>query len=300
LQGKHITISEVGPRDGFQNVKELIPFEVKTKIIDLLVDAGVSRIQAASFVNPKYVPQMADSAKVSEYALSKYKNRVDLFALVPNMRGADAAVSCGYEEITFVLSASDTHNKENTGKTTSQALEELKLIRNKYKNIKLDLDISTAFHCVFEGETDEEKLFHIISRASDIGVDCIDLCDTTGGAYPKKVKRVVSRALEEYKNMDFEVHMHDTWNMGMLNTYEAISCGITSAQAALSGLGGCPFAPGAAGNTATEDLVFMLMREGIETGIDFEKLMDASQYQMRNINGNFSGHQIASRTEKCV
>ncbi len=286
-----IRLIEVGPRDGFQNICEFIPTEVKLNIIDMLVQAGVKNIMVTSFVSPRAIPQMQDAEEVAKTCLERYSG-LHLSALVPNLRGAQNAVAAGLRELTVVISVSEAHNKANVNRTTEESFEDLKKILEACPDAEVTLDLATVFGCPFMGEVKLDQVRAAVQRAYDLGIRSIDLCDTIGVAYPTQVREYVTAMLREYPDVMFGVHIHDTRNMGIANTLAAIESGITTAQAALGGLGGCPFAPGASGNTSSEDLVYMLNHMGYETGISFEKLLAAARYTYDHVDGNYSGHHI--------
>lgn len=294
-----IKVVEIGPRDGFQSVKEFIPTEIKLKIIDGLVEAGYKKIQMGSFVSPKAIPQMRDGETVAKTVLEKY-SEVDFFALVPNLYGAKAAAKAGLKEITPVISLSESHNMANVKRTKEQSLEEIKKIREELPDMKVTQDIATVFGCPFEGEMSLDALTELVGTLRDMGVHAFTLCDTVGMAYPTLVKEVFCAMKNTFPEDEFNVHIHDTRNMGLLNSYIALENGADSVQAAVGGLGGCPFAPGASGNTSSEDLVYMLNKCGYDTGIDFDKLLETAKYTKSVINGNFSGHHINIPENPCV
>lgn len=296
---KKVKVVEIGPRDGFQNVKEFIPTETKLEIIDGLVKAGFKKIQTTSFVSEKAIPQMKDASTVARTVLEKYPY-VDFFALVPNFYGAKAAVECGMKEITPVMSLSVSHNQANVKRNHEQSLEELKRIRQEFPDIKITQDIATVFGCPFEGEMSIESLLELINKIKNIGINAFTLCDTIGVAYPALVEEVLKAVKKEFPRDEFGIHIHDTRNMGILNSYVAILNGADSVQAAIGGLGGCPFAPGASGNTSSEDLIYMLNKNGYDTGIDFDKLLLTAKFAKEKINGNFSGHHIDIPEKPCV
>ncbi|PKM70228.1 MAG: hydroxymethylglutaryl-CoA lyase, partial [Firmicutes bacterium HGW-Firmicutes-18] len=290
-KSKRITISEIAPRDGFQSVKEWIDTDLKLEIIDRIVDSGVKRIQITSFVNAKAIPQMKDAVELTQRVIEKY-NDLSLFALVPNYHGVQTAFKSKINEVSYVISVSESHNKANVNKTIIESIEELKRIRNDFPNMIINLDAATSFGCPFEGETPLENTMDLVKKAIEIGVDSVDICDTIGVAYPKQVEILTKMLLKEFLNTKFEIHIHDTRNMGILNTFTALQNGITSVQTSLGGLGGCPFAPGASGNTSTEDLIYMLTKNGFETDIDFNKILSAAKFLRKNVEGNYSGHHI--------
>lgn len=286
-----IQIFEVGPRDGFQNICDYIPVETKLKIIDKLVDAGIQHMQITSFVSPKAILQMRDAKEIVEICLKKYPT-LDLFALVPNLRGAQMAYETGLKKVTNVISLSESHNRANINRSREQSLEELERILHTYPQLEVCVDIATVFGCPFEGDLGIVALLDFLQNLYEKGIRLFNLCDTIGVAHPKQVREIIKKVLEIYPDCTFQIHIHDTRNMGMVNTLAAIECGITEVQSTLGGLGGCPFAPGASGNTATEDLVYMLEKMGYETNINFQKLLDLSKWQTTIIQGNYSGHHI--------
>lgn len=294
-----VKVVEIGPRDGFQNVKEFIPTEKKLQIIDGLVQAGFQKIQITSFVSEKAIPQMKDAAVIAESVLKLYPE-IDAFALVPNFYGAKAAVEVGLKEITPVMSLSETHNKANVKRTVEESLDEMRKIRQAFPDIRMTQDIACVFGCPFEGEMPVEALLSLIGKLREIGVDAFTLCDTVGLAYPTLIENVFRAVKKEFPGVEFNAHIHDTRNMGILNSYTAIMHGADSVQAAVGGLGGCPFAPGATGNTSSEDLVYMLNQCGCDTGIDFATLLQTAKFAKEHIDGNFSGHHIHILDNPCA
>ena len=290
-----IEIFEVGPRDGFQSVKVdciLIPTEEKIKVIDNIVDAGVKHIEFTSFVSPKAIPQLADSVEVTKYVLGKYPN-IDLFALVPNLKGAKIGYELGLNKVCYVVSLSSSHNKANINRTHEQSLEAYKEIRENYPDLEIIVDLATSFGCPFEGKyNDTEKIINFLEDYVKAGMKVCCLCDTIGIADPMQVKNVINSIKENYPDLELMVHFHDTRGLGMVNTLTAVNLGITKVQSTLGGLGGCPFAPGASGNLSTEDLVWMLNEMGYDTGVSFPKILKAAKKQIAMIPGQYSGHQI--------
>lgn len=293
-----VEIYEVGPRDGFQNVKNYIPLETKIEIIDGLVEAGVKHIQMTSFVSPKAIPQMKDAREVASYCLDKHDD-LDFFALVPNLRGASTAVEIGLDWVSYVTSLSESHNLSNIRRSHSESLGEFYKIRESHPELGVCLDLATTFGCPFEGMKNEEDVMSFIKPYVEGGIESLNLCDTIGIANPSQVRRVIETITSEYPGLDLHVHIHDTRNMGMVNTLAAIEIGVLKVQSTLGGLGGCPYAPGASGNLATEDLVFMLAQMGYESTIHVEKLIKLAKNQARRIpNGQFSGHLYKIEKEK--
>ena len=270
-----IEVIEVGPRDGFQSVKCAPPIatELKLKVIDKMAAAGVKHMEYTSFVSPKAIPQLADAKAVTEAVLKKYPD-LDLFALVPNLRGAQNAYELGLRKVCYVVSLSKSHNKANI-------------------NLDVVVDLATTFGCPFEGKYDDpEAVVKFLKDYEDAGMTTCCLCDTIGIADPAQVKAVINALKAAYPTLNIQVHFHDTRGLGMVNTMAAIECGITNVQSALGGLGGCPFAPGASGNLSTEDMIWMLNEMGYETGVNFSKILAAAKYQVDHIPGNYSGHHI--------
>ncbi|MET3697000.1 hydroxymethylglutaryl-CoA lyase [Bacillus oleivorans] len=292
MSQKKVEIVEVGPRDGFQNVPEFIPTDVKLKVIEGIVKSGIKSIQITSFVSPKAIPQMKDAKDVTAACLVRYPD-LRLFALVPNLYGAKAAVESGLKELAYVISVSKTHNTKNVKRTHDESFEELDQIVQLYPEIKVTLDVATTFGCPFEGEMSLEEVMAFLQRGYDLGIRTFNLCDTVGLAHPELIKEVVGTVLKTYPDCEFQIHIHDTRNMGMINSFTAIQCGITKVQTAIGGLGGCPFAPGASGNTSTEDFVYMLNKMGYDTGVNFDTLLETATYLKGNVtSGIYSGHQI--------
>lgn len=296
-----IQVVEVGPRDGFQSVKcnPPIPTEVKLEVIDRLVESGVKHMEYTSFVSPKAIPQLADAKAVTEVVLDKYKDKgLDLFALVPNLKGAQNAYELGLRKICYVVSLSKSHNKANINRTHEQSLEAFKEIRQAYPDMAIIVDLATTFGCPFEGKYyDVEPALAFIKDYVDAGMTECNLCDTIGIADPAQIKTVIAAVKKEYPTLELQVHLHDTRGLGMANTIAAIESGVTKVQSALGGLGGCPFAPGASGNLSTEDLVWGLNEMGYDTGIKFSKILAAAKYQTDYVTGNYSGHHIIIEKE---
>lgn len=290
---KAIEIIEVGPRDGFQSVKcALIPTEQKLEIIDGLVESGIKRMEFTSFVSPKAIPQLADAADVTKTVLEKYSD-LDAFALVPNLRGAKNAYELGLRKVCYVVSLSTSHNKANINRTHEQSFEAYKEIRAAYPDLEIIVDLATAFGCPFEGKyRDPAMAVDFLKDYVEEGLKTCCLCDTVGVADPEQVKTLIYMLKKAYPKLDLMVHFHDTRGTGMANTLAAMEAGVDKIQAALGGLGGCPFAPGASGNLSTEDMIWVLEEMGYDTGVDFSKLLAVAKKQKEMISGNYSGHQI--------
>lgn len=298
---KEILITDVGPRDGYQSIavgcSGIIPTEIKEKYIQKMVEAGVKSIQFTSFVSPKAIPQLADAKELTARVLPKYTD-VDLFALVPNLRGAQNAYELGLRKVAYVVSLSKSHNKANINRTHEQSLEAYKEIRDAYPDMHISVNIATSFGCPFEGKYyDVEPLLAFIDTYVKEGMTEAIIADTIGIADPDQVNRFLSTIRKEFPKLTLGVHFHDTRGLGIANSLVAIQNGVTKVETALGGLGGCPFAPGASGNTATEDLVWTLTEMGYDTGIDFSKLLAAAKEQMQDVQGNYSGHHITIEKE---
>ncbi len=295
---KKIHIYEVGPRDGFQNLTVYIPLEKKLEIIEKLIDSGIRHIQHTSFVSSKAIPQLRDSKELTLACLEKYSEIV-FFALVPNLFGAKTAWELGIKKISYVISLSERHNKANINRTHEESLDELNKIIECYPEMDVCLDLATTFGCPFDGKYSVEAVIAFVKKFVEIGITTVNLCDTIGIANPKHVREVIAAVKASFPMLDLMVHIHDTRNMGMVNTLAAIESGVDKIQSTLGGLGGCPFAPGASGNLATEDMVYMLNEMGYETGVDFNKVLDAAKFEGALItDGIFSGHQINIKSNK--
>lgn len=275
-----VEICDVAPRDGFQVVPTWIPTETKIAVVEGLAQAGFKRIETGAFVSPKHVPQMADTAEVHEKANVP---GVRLTALVPNLRGAENAIAAGVNDIVYVFSVSESHNKENVRRPVAASIEELGEVIARGRDVpgfKLRINAATVFDCPFEGRVSEDAVYAAIEKslAFDFPAE-FGLCDTTGRALPDHVAGVCAGVQERFKGgVDgWAYHGHDTFGLGVANALYAYDAGIRLFDAAAAGLGGCPFAPGATGNTASEDLVFTFENMGIDTGVDLEKLLEVAE-----------------------
>lgn len=286
-----INVFECGPRDGWQNLRQILSTEQKLKYIDGLFACGISSMEITSFVSPRAIPQMIDASDVARYCAEKYPDK-ELYALIPNYKGAELANDAGIKCVSYVISLSETHNKANINRTHEQSFKELARIRESFPDMGLCIGLATTFGCPFEGIPELDRVIDFIGRISDAGVNSLYLADTIGIADPAQVRRTVAAVKESFPQMQLQVHIHDTRGMGLVNTLAAIEAGVDTVQSTLGGLGGCPFAPGASGNTATEDLVYMLERIGYDTGIDFQSLLSLSKQQKAEIDGVYSGHQM--------
>jgi len=284
------TIYEVGPRDGLQNEARPVPTPEKIRFIDSLVAAGIRNIEITSFVSAKWIPQLADSAEVAR-GVQRVPG-VRMSALVPNKRGLETALAAGMKEIALFISVSETHNKKNVNKTiadTIAAFEEVVPVAAA-AGVAVRAYLSTVFGCPYEGDVDPEAVVALTGRLRDLGVYQISISDTIGVANPQQVEDVLSRVLAKHPASSLAVHFHDTQGTALANCVVALTLGITTIDAAAGGLGGCPYAPGASGNLATEDVVAMLHGMGVKTGIDLDKLTEASRTA-----ATFVGHELPSK-----
>ncbi|TMQ16528.1 MAG: hydroxymethylglutaryl-CoA lyase [Candidatus Rokuibacteriota bacterium] len=273
----HVTICEVGTRDGFQIEPEFIPTEQKVEVVDRLSEAGVPRIEVTSFVHPKAVPQLRDAEAVM--AAIRRRPGTRYAALVPNDKGAARAVDAGVDAIHTVVSASESHNLANVNMTIAESIEKLRAVAQiaGRAGVPVQCGVSTSFGCPFEGEVPVAQLESVVARLVDLGARGIGLADTTGMANPRQVSDVLERLLPRFPGIEWTLHTHDTRAMAIPNILTALACGVTNFDASIGGLGGCPFAPGASGNVCSEDLVHCLHAMGVQTGIDLTKLIAVSR-----------------------
>jgi hydroxymethylglutaryl-CoA lyase len=272
-----VLISEVGPRDGLQSIQRTMPTADKCRWITALHAAGVREIEVGSFVPAKLLPQLADTAAVVEHALQLPS--LTVMALVPNLRGAQAALAAGVHKLTIPVSASAAHSLANVRKTREEMVAEVRNIvalRNEIAPaVRIEANMSTAFGCTIQGEVAEDDVVWLAAQVIAAGADESGLSDTTGMANPAQVRRIFNRVRAEIGERTGAAHMHNTRGLGLANCLAAYDVGVRTFDSSLGGLGGCPYAPGASGNVVTEDLVFMFEAMGVRTGIDIEKLIAA-------------------------
>lgn len=268
---KEIEIIEVGPRDGLQNEPLPISTEDKKKLISQLATAGFSRMETTSFVHPKWVPQMADCEEISSYC---NELGITYIALTPNLKALERAIAAKAPQIAVFIGASNTFNKKNINKTTSESLDECVPMfeRAKKEDIFIRAYISMAFKCPFQGDVSFEEVKYVCDRFVELGADEIDVGDTNGQADPKIVYERLARLRDLYPDTSFVGHFHDTEKMALANVVAAMQAGITKFDSSVGGLGGCPYSPGATGNLSTEDLLNMVSRMGIKTEVDYNEL----------------------------
>jgi hydroxymethylglutaryl-CoA lyase len=273
-----VSILEVGPRDGLQSEPEIMPTEIKKEFIVRTVDAGIKKIEVTSFVHPKKVPQMADAEKLVE-SLPDYDD-VSYIGLIMNQKGFERAKNCGIQEVGMVIVSTDTYNMRNQGVTTQQSIDNWLEIASEAQSagIKTNVVIACAFGCPYEGEVDPEKIVEIAEKALQGSPDILGLADSVGVAVPNQVKNVFSLIKELNPDIPLRTHLHNTRNTGLANAAAAIDSGVSIIDASTGGIGGCPFAPKATGNIPTDDLLYMLDRSNIETGVNLNDVVQTTQW----------------------
>ena len=290
---KRIRINEVGMRDGLQLEDRIFSVDEKAELIGALVRAGMKTVEFGAFVHPKLVPQMAGSDEVFRRIRDL---EADFIGLIPNLTGAKLAAAAGVQRVNSVISASNTHNLQNVRRTTEQSLEGFREIAAfcREQEMLLDCAVSTSFGCPFEGAIAPDRVFWVVDELIQAGVNEISIADTTGIANPAQVYSLASELKKRWPEQVFTLHFHNTRGMGLANLIAGMQAGITSFDASLGGLDGCPFAPGATGNICTEDTVHMLGEMGIETGLDLDLLIEASKRLEVLAGHQLPGHVIKS------
>ena len=279
----NVQITEVGPRDGLQNEPRNLPTAEKIKLIERLAAAGCNEIEITSFVNPKAIPNLADAAEVVAATAGLSLTR---YALIPNTKGYERAHASGIEGVTLVLSATDTHNQKNLNRTTAESIEDLLPLyqRAASDGLATRVSISMVFGCPFEGNPGIEKIAQLISTMADKGFQRFGLCDTIGIANPLQVSTWMTHLLAKFTGLEFELHLHNTYGRGLANVMAGLQAGVRRFDSCIGGMGGCPYAPGATGNIATEDLVAMLDGANISSGIAVDKLLATSDFLAEQLN----------------
>jgi len=270
-----ISVREVGPRDGLQN-EDPVPATAKIALIDQLATTGVSRIEAVSFVRAEAIPQMADADEV--WAAVSKDPAIRYSALAPNLRGARRALDAGFTEVEAVVSASDTHNQKNVNRSTAQSLDEIAVMIDEahQRGATLQVVVATAWGCPYEGDVPVDRVLAVAGRAVADGADAISFGDTTGMATPGRVRDLVGSFRSRHPDVPLNLHFHNTRGTGLANVLAALELGVDDFDASVGGLGGCPYAPGASGNIATEELVYMAEDMGVGTGIDLAAMIEAA------------------------
>jgi isopropylmalate/homocitrate/citramalate synthase len=283
-----VQLREVGPRDGLQNEQQVLPVETRLELIRRLAGTGLRRIEAASFVNPERVPQMAGAEEVA--AGLERGDGILYTGLALNERGYDRLRETGLGEVSFALAATETFSQRNAGSSVEDALAAAERIvaRAQEDGIRSSVTISVAFGCPFEGPVDPDRVVSLAERVVEAGPDELVLADTIGVATPTQSRRLLERVTKLGKPVGG--HFHNTRNTGFANAYAALEAGVSLLDASVGGLGGCPFAPKATGNVATEDLVYLLEGEGVETGVDLDRLIEVSQWLEELLGRQLEGY----------
>ena len=272
-----VTITEVCPRDGFQSISEWIPTEEKVRIINRLIDCGFKQIEVSSFVHPKAIPQLKDADDVLKQI--KRSSDVKLRALVPNSRGLERAIAAGVDKVKLMLSASDSHSISNANCTTEEALQKYEPLIGlaEHQAMKISGSISVAFGCPYEGEVPVERLVMICERYRSLGITEVSLADTTGMANPLRIKNNVRELRNRFPEFTFSLHLHNTRGMAFANAVAGWEEGIVHFDSSTGGLGGCPYAPGASGNIASEDLIHGFEEMGIRTNVSLDQVLNVAK-----------------------
>jgi len=284
-----IEIVEVGPRDGLQSEPGVMPTAAKIEFIERLIDAGLRRLEVTSFVNPKKVPQMADAEQV----LAGLNKRADVryVGLVLNHKGFERAVAAGCNEIGMAVVASDTFNRRNQGVGTEESIAAwLEIAKAAHAaGVRPQVTVSAAFGCPFEGEISVDRVIDVAKRVAEANPYEVAFADTIGVGVPSQVTEILTRAREALPGVRLRAHFHNTRNTGLANAYAAVVAGVSALDSSAGGIGGCPFAPAATGNIPTEDLVYMLERMGVSTGIDLDKLLATGEWLQQTLGRNVPG-----------
>ncbi|HEY7113849.1 MAG TPA: hydroxymethylglutaryl-CoA lyase [Thermoanaerobaculia bacterium] len=292
---ERVTVYEVGPRDGLQNEPETIPVDTRVGFIDRLTESGLCAIEVGSFVSPKAIPQLADTEEV--FRRIRKASGVRYPVLVPNERGLDRALAAGALEIAVFTAASETFNRRNINAGVDESIERFRPVtaRAREAGVRVRGYVSTAFGCPYEGDVSPEAVREVVHKLLDVGVDEISIGDTIGVATPADVYSVVETLYESGVSRGIlALHFHDTRGTALANVYAGLECGVTIFDASAGGLGGCPYAPGASGNLATEDLLYMLEGLGIATGVTLSKVVEASRYLAGPLGRRPPGRYLAA------
>ena len=273
-----ILILEVGPRDGLQSEPEILPTEVKKEFITRTIDAGIKQIEVTSFVHPKKVPQMADAEKLVESLPEN--NDVTYIGLIMNQRGFERARDCGIDEVGMVIVSTDTYNMKNQNVVTQESIDNWLSIAAEAKSagIRTSVVIACSFGCPYEGEIDPEHIASIAEQVLKGKPDVLGLADSVGVAVPSQIKKTFSLIKELAPSIPLRTHLHNTRNTGLANAAAAVEAGVSIIDASTGGIGGCPFAPRATGNIPTDDLLYMLDRSGVETGVDLRQVVKTTDW----------------------
>lgn len=278
MSGKEVTIVEVGPRDGLQSEPEILSTDSKHRFIELAIDAGINRIEVASFVHPKRVPQMADAEALIERLPDT--SDVSFIGLIMNERGLDRALTTKIDEIGMVVVASDTYNRKNQGVGTDESIAAWNKIarRAKENGLRANVTIAAAFGCPYEGEVSVSRVLELVEQVSAAGPAEVGFADSIGVGVPNQVSELIGRVAELTNGLPLRCHFHNTRNTGIANAQAAVDAGVSYLDASIGGIGGCPFAPAATGNIPTDDLLYMLDRSGIKTGVSLPKILATTKW----------------------
>ncbi|MNK66137.1 Hydroxymethylglutaryl-CoA lyase YngG [compost metagenome] len=294
-----VRIVEVSPRDGLQNEKTFVSTGDKITLIDSLSETGLSHLEVSSFVNPRWIPPLADAQEVFQGI--RRKPGIVYSALIPNLKGYERAIEAGIDEAVIFMSSSETHSRKNINKSIDETLPVLREVAEEAiadgKTVRAY--ISTVFGCPYEGPVDPKRVVEIIRELLDMGVREISLGDTVGLANPQQVTRFVERLAPDFDLGVFALHFHDTRGTALANVLAGLMAGITTFDSSLGGLGGCPYAPGATGNVATEDLVYMLEEMGVSTGLDLNRLVETSRFMQGVLGRELPSRYLKSRLSAC-
>lgn len=290
---EYVQIKEVGPRDGLQNEKKRVLTKDKITWINKLSESGISEIEYSSFVHPKWVPQLSDAHEVGK-KIKRHAN-VRYSALVPNMKGLELALDAGIDGASVFMSASESHNKSNINKTIAETYPVLKevIVEAKSAGKHVTAYVSTVFDCPFEGKISPDEVIAVCDRLLEFGADDISLGDTLGTAVPSQVETLLDEVLRRYPKEKIIMHYHDTRGMAIANIMTSLEYGMTRFDSSIGGLGGCPYAPGAAGNVATNDILYLLHGLGIRTGIDEKKIDEAALYIQSKLGKTLPSKSLA-------
>ncbi|WP_426192416.1 hydroxymethylglutaryl-CoA lyase [Massilia sp. DWR3-1-1] len=293
-----VKIVEVGPRDGLQNEQQFVGADVKIELVERLARAGFKNVEAASFVSPKWVPQMATSAEV----MARIERRPGTLysALTPNLQGFEAALAARADEVVIFGSASEAFSQKNINCSIAESIARFEPVAKaaKANGLRLRASVSCAFGCPYQGEVPLDAVADVVGRMRDLGCDEIDIADTIGVATPRQTQAVMQRAAATFRLDGIAGHFHDTYGQALANIYASLEVGVQIFHASVSGLGGCPYAKGATGNVATEDVIYMLNGLGIETGIDLDLLVDAGAFisaQLGRKSASRAGNALAAK-----
>ena len=300
-RAEHVRIYEVGPRDGLQNETTFIPTEDKISLVQALIDAGLDRVEATSFVHPRWIPALADADAVAQH-FSDHLESHRISMLVPNARGMDRALKANVKEIAVFMSASELHNKRNINKTRDETYLAFEPVFEQCDthNIKVRAYVSVVWGCPYEGKVDPKVSADIAARLIDMGAYEVSLGDTIGVGNPAQTLEVINAVSSRVDLSKIAMHMHDTWGRALANCLTGLNAGVRTFDASIGGLGGCPYAPGASGNLSTEDLVSLLHTMGYETNVSWERLIKAGALAQSMMERELPSRALKAELASCV